>query len=70
MPIEPVPAADEVRTHWRDCWRFHDECKPRCEVCWEPVEPSFELYQVEVPGAEDGVIRGHRTCVEGRRTDA
>ena len=55
--------ADYERTHWGDCWRFHTECKPRCEVCWEPVDPSSELWQEVVPEAEGRLIFGHRSCV-------
>jgi hypothetical protein len=59
-------SADQVRTHSSDCYLWHPECKPTCEVCWEPVEGVLELWQEIVDG---NPIRGHRACVQGDRTD-
>lgn len=54
--------ADGVRTHWDECWRFHEGCHPRCGVCGELVLDHFDLWEEPRDGR---IVRGHKECVHG-----
>lgn len=56
------PYAESDRTHWDGCWRFHEGCDPRCQVCGELVTDRFDLWEEPRDGS---VIRGHKGCIRG-----
>ena len=71
--MKPEPYADCEREEqdfdWRLIHKRHALRTSTCDVCHEHVE-GFEMWQEPTPGAEDGLLYGHRPCVQKGRTDA
>ena len=59
---------DYPENAWRGIYKRHALRTSTCEVCHQPVE-SFQMWQEPTPGAEDGLLYGHRACVHIDGTD-
>ena len=48
---------------WRLIFKRHALRTSTCDVCHQHVD-SFTMWQEPTPGAEDGLLYGHRACVQ------